>query len=213
MEECSMSEYYTGYVLMITFAVLIFKNLEKTTWLGAKELPRRDGFMVLYAMVGGGIIYQLISLVQYNLALPPEPTGIGIQNILPIVLLGTSSLVLLSNTLINPTKNFLIAFIIAAITAIACSILFLFIIDFSAIISSVTELIVVGLSMLIGTGAGGIAYLILYFFYDKGKTQLWTLKRYWTVINDYRFLLILVIVVGIETYLQMKFLSILTVFL
>ncbi|MHA1649554.1 MAG: hypothetical protein ACTSYB_05115 [Candidatus Helarchaeota archaeon] len=208
-----MSEFFTGYVLIITFSVLIFRLLEKTEWLGRKELPRRDGFLVFYAMVGGGCIYQVINLIQYNLALPSEPVGLGLQNIVPIILLSISSVILLSNALVNPSKNFLIAFVVAGATTILCSIFLLLVIDFSQIIGSVPELIAVGLSMLAGLLSGGLVYLILYHIYPYGRAQLWTLRQYWKIINDTRLLLLLIIFVGIETYLQMKFLSILTIFL
>ncbi|MHA1270367.1 MAG: hypothetical protein ACTSPY_11310 [Candidatus Helarchaeota archaeon] len=204
-------EFRIAYFLVGAVIFMGMKVFEKLKFFGAQELPRKDSLMVFYFMLGGAFMWIIVIQMMYFISLPPQQFGIILDQLLSWILLVISAVIFFSNALISPSKNFLISIIVGSIVAVVLTIV---VVLFGPII------IVEGYSVIIwgfithtiGLIVGIIVYIILYYTYKEGLTELWTAKGYWKVINHYWLLIPVWILLIIEMVLSLRFLSLLTIF-
>jgi len=212
MEECIMVEVHTGYFLIGVLIFTIYHLAETTKPLGGGDLPRKDASMIFELLLGGVWVLVIINTLIYIVTLPSELSLLAAYKILPLGILIISAVIFGSKAFIAPSKNFLISLLIGAFV-IFFSAYFLLYVTNVIMQGGLLELLINSLyCVLIGLGAGLFCYGILWKINSSGKEILWNAQSLWKVIKNRKFLIIFIVIIGIESYFQLQMESILVIF-
>ncbi len=208
-----MAEIHAGYFLVGVLIFAIYRLIETTEKLKGKELPRKDGSIVFQYLLGGVFLLCAVNIVQYMSVQPPELQFLILSKILPLIIFLISVVLFGCIAFMAPSKNFLIALSIGTIVTIVTAWILLYFVETVIIVEGYTPIIKIALSVFGGIGVGVGSYLVLWKINSSGNTRLWEAKSFWKKINNRKFLIPFIILVGIETWMQMQLESILTIFL
>lgn len=206
-----MVEIQSGYFLIGMLVFTIYYLAETTKPLGGGDLPRKDGSMIFELMLGGVWVLVSIHLIVYIATLPSGLSLLAVYKIIPLILFIISAIFFIGKSFIAPSKNFLVSLVIGA------SVIFLSFILFvlnGLMQGGYIELLINSIiCALIGVGAALLCYGILWKINSSGNETLWEAKSFWNIIKNRKFLIIFIIIIGIEAYLQLQMESILSIFL
>ena len=203
---------HVGYFLLGVLIFSIFRLAEMTKPLGGGEIPRKDGSIIFEFALGGAWLLAAINVIINMSTVQPGLERYILSWILPLVILLFSAVLFGCIAFMAPTKNFLLALLIGTIVAIVMGILLNFIFELVILLEGYELFINSIVAVLIGVGIGLICYAILWKKNPSGNETLWEAKKFWRTINNKKFLIIFIIIVAVEAYLQMQLNSLLTIF-
>ncbi|MHA1649812.1 MAG: hypothetical protein ACTSYB_06440 [Candidatus Helarchaeota archaeon] len=208
-----MVEIQAGYFLLGVLLFSIFRLAETTKMFGARDgLPRKDGWLVFEYILGGVYLLCSINMIGYIVILPPELRLLAVYKIIPLVLFSIATILFGSIAFIAPSKNFLISLIIGTISTIVAALVIMG--GFGGIIQGGDYAFLMNglICVVIGVVSGVLCYIILWKM-RKDLSPLWKAKQFWNKLNNRIFLLIFIIITGIEAVLQLQYESLLTIFM
>ncbi|MHA1265302.1 MAG: hypothetical protein ACTSRS_08730 [Candidatus Helarchaeota archaeon] len=206
-----MVEIHTGYFLIGVLLFSVYRLAETTKALGGGDLPRKDVSFVFELILGGVWIFVIINQISYMASLPPALGLLAVQKILPLAIFILAVIIFGGKAFITPSKNFLISLVIAVVV-----IILVYFTLFSQTIMEGSDYALFfngALCALYGVSGGLVAYALLWKLYPEGTHALWTAQKFWNIINNRKFLLLFIILCGIEAFLQLQMQSLLTIFL
>ena len=137
-----------------------------------------------------------------------------LKTLLPIIFLIIGSALSISDSFTKPSRNYLISICIGVVVG---GVLISPLYDFFQVRRihiniPYMGLIGIGIAFVIGMGAAMFTYILLYYKYKNGLDETWDGTRFWRIVNNRIFVLILWIIMVIELFLQLRGSSLISLF-
>lgn len=190
-----------GYFLFGIFIFLAWRIFHLFSYFKRTPYPNPGPSSAIFFAIGAGYIILIVNIFQ-NIDLA---YGFDYLTLLPTIIISMACINFFSESLIAPTKNYLIALGIGSGIGFVAIIIIDYVFQIFRLgdISSYLIAVPVLSGLLIGLISGSLIYQ--YFLqnrYPAWNQTLWQIHKYWDIINHSTFLVMLATLTIIEALLQ-----------